>query len=215
MKNYKYTVGILLIVLLLGCESQSVEVEKYGSINGLILNGETYEPLAGVQVATNPATSSVITDSSGSFTFTKVLEGDVAITAHKNDFLSNSISVAVYENDPTYLTFYLMKDDNDVGWIQIFDPVPGNGAVDQRSSMTMQWDVDQQYSSKILEYTVYYFTSNSTTQLIAGEGLTSKSVVVNGLEFSTVYYWYVVAKHEGERVANSPTWSFKTGEDDY
>lgn len=32
------------------------------------------------------------------------------------------------------------------------------------------------------------------------------------LQLTTTYYWYVVAKYDGNIVANSPTWSFKTGD---
>jgi hypothetical protein len=116
----------------------------------------------------------------------------------------------VYENETTALTFYLLKDENEVGWVTIYDPVPGNGAVDQNLSFTFQWKVDQQNKSKELDYTVYYYESGSTVQKIAGENLTTKEVVVDGLKYATTYYWYVVAKYEGDKVANSPTWSFKT-----
>ena len=97
-----------------------------------------------------------------------------------------------------------------MGWVTIYDPVPGNGAVNQNTSFTFQWKVDQQYKGKQLVYTVYYFESGSIVQQIAGENLTGKEVVVDGLKLNTTYYWYVVAKHEGDKVANSPTWSLKT-----
>lgn len=200
----------LLILTMSGCEESKIDVEKYGSLQGSIYDGETYDPIEGVLIVTNPASSSSITDAIGSFQFTKVKEGEITITAHKKDYLSNSITVAVYENNLTNLTFFLLKDERDVGWVDIYDPVPGNGAVDQDSTFTMQWHVDQQYTSKELEYTIYYFKSNYTTQFIAGENLTVKEVVVDHLEYNTSYYWYVVAKFEGERVAYSPTWSFKT-----
>jgi hypothetical protein len=70
--------------------------------------------------------------------------------------------------------------------------------------------VDQENKGKQLDYTVYYFESGSTVQQIAGENLNVKEVVVSGLKPETTYYWYVVAKYEGNIVANSPTWSFKS-----
>lgn len=140
-------------------------------------------------------------------------EGEVAITARKKDYLSSSVSVAVYENETTDLTFFLLKDEKNVGWVTIYDPVPGNGAVDQNNTFTFQWNVDQENKGKELVYTVYFYESNSTVQKIAGENLTATEVIVSGLEYSTTYYWYVVAKHEGSRVANSPTWTFRTKAD--
>ncbi|HDR50350.1 MAG TPA: hypothetical protein ENN90_01845 [Mariniphaga anaerophila] len=210
MKSLKWISSIIFLFLLLGCEEEKIDIDKYGSLSGIVLNGEDYSPLEGVLITTSPASSTVLTDKDGKFEFNKVKEGEVAITARKKDFLSNSVSVAVYEFETTALTFYLLKDEKNVGWVTIYDPVPGNGAVDQQISFTFQWKVDQENKGKQLEYTVYYFESGSTVQQLAGENLNTKEVVVSGLKHETTYYWYVVAKHEGSIVANSPTWSFKT-----
>ncbi len=197
-------------VLLFACEEEKLDIDKFGSIRGQILDGETYGPLDGVQIATNPASTSTITNTDGVFEFNKVAEGELAVTARKKDYLSSTVSVAVYDNETTSLTFFLLKDENDIGWVTFYDPVPGNGAVDQNTSLTMQWQVDQEDNSKNLEYNVYYFRANSTTQNSAGENLSDQEVIISGLESNTTYYWYVVAKYEGSRVANSPTWSFRT-----
>jgi hypothetical protein len=210
MKIFKWTGLVYFSIFILGCEETKLDVDKYGSMTGYVLNGEDYTPLEGVMITTNPATSSVLTDENGIFEIEKVLAGEVAVTARKKDFLSGSVSVSVYEEESTTLTMFLLKDERDVGWVTIYDPVPGNGAVDQPTSLTFQWKVDQENTAKQLEYTVYYFRSGSTVQNIAGENLSAKEVVVDDLDYETTYYWYVVAKYEGDMVANSPTWSFKT-----
>lgn len=210
MNKLKYIGYILFFVLLFGCEEAKLDIEKYGTVAGVIIDGESYSPLTGVQVSTNPASSSAITSTEGTFEFTKVKEGELAITARKKDYLSNTVSVAIYDGELTNLTFFLLKDEKDVGWVTIYDPVPGNGAVEQNTSLTFQWNVDQENKGKDLDYTVYYYESNSTVQKIAGEKLTETEVVVSGLEYNKTYYWYVVAKHEGSTVANSPTWTFMT-----
>lgn len=210
MNKLLYIFCVSILLLFNGCEEVKIDVDKFGSINGTVLNGEDYSPVSGVQIVTNPPSSSYLTDDLGTFQIEKVSIGEVAITAKKKDYLSSTISVAVYENDTTNVVFYLLEDEGDVGWIVIYDPVPGNGAVDQDTSMTFKWKVDQEYNDRILEYTVYYYESNSTVQYIAGENLTIEEVTVSGLNTSTTYYWYVVAKYEGLNVANSPTWTFKT-----
>lgn len=210
MKTIKWISCILLLLFLLGCEEEKIDIDKFGTLSGVVLNGEDYSPLSGVLITTSPASSTALTDSDGTFELTKTKQGEVTITARKKDYLSNSVGVAVYELETTTLTFYLLKDEKNVGWVTIYDPVPGNGAVEQHTSFTFKWKVDQEKRSKQLEYTVYYFKSNSTVQQIAGENLTTTEIVVSGLDYSTTYYWYVVAKYEGDRVANSPTWSFKT-----
>ncbi len=214
MKNIIGLSLIFLIFLLAGCEEEKIDIDKFGALTGVVLNGEDYTPLPGVLVTTSPASSTALTDAEGKFSFNKVPEGEVAITSRKKDYLSNSVSVAVYEHETTDLVFYMLKDEKDVGWVTIYDPVPGNGAVDQQTSFSFKWKVDQQNKAKELDYTVYYFESGSIVQQIAGENLIVQEVVVDGLKYNTTYFWYVVAKHEGSIVANSPTWSFKTGAED-
>lgn len=209
MKTIKWITCIFLI-LLLGCEEDNIDINRFGGLTGMVLNGEDYSPLSGVLITTSPASSTALTDSRGAFRLKKVKEGEVTVTARKKDFLSSTVSVAVYEYETDSVTFVLMKDEKNVGWVVIYDPVPGNGAVDQNTSITFKWKVDQEKKSKQLDYTVYYFKSGSTVQQIAGENLSSTEVTVDGLDYATTYYWYVVAKYEGDKVSNSPTWSFKT-----
>jgi hypothetical protein len=210
MKTLTRISYFFLVLLFIGCEEEKIDIDRFGALSGVVLNGDDYTPLSGVLVSTSPASSTALTDAEGRFEFSKIIEGEVAITARKKDFLSTSVSVSVYENETTLLTFFLLKDERDVGWVTIYDPVPGNGAIDQNKSFTFQWKVDQENPGKELDYTVYYFESASIVQQIAGENLTVKEVVVDGLKFETTYYWYVVAKFEGSKVANSPTWTFKT-----
>lgn len=210
MKTIKLISYIFFILVFLGCEPDRIDIDRFGELVGIVLDGDDYTPLPGVLIFTSPASTAVITDPDGHFFFQKVIEGEVLINARKNEYLSSSINVSVCQNERTTLTFFLLKDDNDVGWVTIYDPVPGNGADDQNPSFTFQWQVDQQDNSKEFEYTVYIFESNYTTQQIVGENLTSKEVVVSGLKYETTYFWYVVAKYEGQKVAYSPTWSFKT-----
>jgi hypothetical protein len=213
MNKLKTACFIMLAFVFFGCEEEKLDIDKFGSISGIILDGESYEPIMGVLLATNPASATAVTDEKGNFEFPKVIEGDVAITARKKDFLTNSVSVAVYDSEATEVTFFLLKDEKNIGSVIIYDPIPGNGAVDQNKSFTFKWKVDQENRSKELEYTVYIFESNSTVQQIVGENLNVKEVTVNGLKPNTTYYWYVVAKFEGSNVSNSPTWTFQTAKD--
>lgn len=44
------------LLLLFSCKESDVSVD-YGSIRGKVYDGETYEPLSGVQISTTPFTS--------------------------------------------------------------------------------------------------------------------------------------------------------------
>ncbi|MDP4240658.1 MAG: carboxypeptidase-like regulatory domain-containing protein [Bacteroidota bacterium] len=210
MKRYKYIISLLCIVIFISCESDKLDIVNYGTISGVVLDAETYLPVPGVLVTTTPASDVVLSDANGKFTIQKVLEGDVAVNIKKKDYLSNSLSVAIYENQNTQMNFLIFKDDANVGTIFLYDPVPGNGAVDQNLAITFNWKVEGNNANIQLTYNIYIFESNSTVQQLLGENVDLMQVTTNGLKLSTTYYWYVVAKYQGTKVAVSPTWSFKT-----
>lgn len=202
---------VLSLTFLWSCEEQQFDIEEFGSVSGMVLDGTTYEPLSGVLITTAPASTALLTDDSGSFLMEKVKAGDVILSARKKDYLSGTVNIAVFEGEGTAVTFFLLDDENNVGNVTIFDPVPGNGAVNQELDFTLMWNVEQDNRDIELEYSVFIFESNSTTQDLVGENISSREVVVSDLKANTTYFWYVVAKYEGRNVANSPTWSFRTG----
>ncbi|WP_297335550.1 carboxypeptidase-like regulatory domain-containing protein [Algoriphagus sp.] len=213
MKYRNFNLGLLVFVTLFlsSCEEELLDVDRFGTITGIVVDGTTYEPLPGVLVTTTPASNAVLSDEGGTFQLDKISAGDVLINARKNEYLTGSISVAVYEEENTAVTFFLLEDENNVGDVVLFDPVPGNGAVDQPLSFTLSWNVDQENRGVELDYTVYLFESGSTTQTIVSENLQNREAVISNLKTNTTYFWYVVAKFDGKNVANSPTWTFRTG----
>jgi hypothetical protein len=179
-------------------------------VNGIVVDGDTYLPVQGVLITTTPASVSLLTDAQGKFSIPKIKEGEVAVNVKKKDYLGNTLSVAIYNGEETKLDFLIFKDENDIGNITFYDPVPGNGALDQLLGFSLKWNVDGKKASTVLTYSIYIFESGSTVQKLVGEGITNREVTVTGLKNSTTYYWYVVANYEGNKVAFSPTWSFKT-----
>lgn len=208
MKVYRHIIFGLFLILLSSCEETKLDVVNYGSIKGTVVDGDSYEPLQGVLVTTVPASISLLTDNEGKFTIPKVKEGEVSVNIKKKDYLSNTLTVAIYDNEETLLDFLIFKDDKNIGNVSIYDPVPGNGALDQPTGFTLKWNVDGKRVSD-LTYSIYLFESNSTAQKLVGEDIQTKEVTVNDLKLSTTYFWYVVAKYEGNKIAFSPTWSFK------
>ena len=210
MKTYKYIICILFSALLTSCETEKVDILYYGTINGIVRDAESYLPIQGALVTTTPASISLLSDAEGKFSIPKIKEGEVAVNIKKKDYLANSLTVAVYDEESTQLDFLIFKDNKNIGNVSIYDPVPGNGAVDQNLAITLKWKVEGNKASTGLTYTIYIFESNSTVQNLLGEDVLLQEVTTNGLKLSTTYFWYVVAKYEGNKVAFSPTWSFKT-----
>ncbi|GAB2631171.1 carboxypeptidase regulatory-like domain-containing protein [Belliella aquatica] len=208
----KSNILILFIILFacISCEDEQFGIDKFGSISGTVVDGETYEPLSGVLITTSPASTTVLTDSAGNFSFDKIREGDINLSARKKEFLTQTVNVAVFPDENTFSTFFLLKDERNIGNVLIFDPVPGNGAVNQPFNITFRWSVEQQNRNIELTYNVFLFESNSSSQITVGDNLTQREVVVSDLKPNTTYFWYVLARADGRNVGNSPTWSFRT-----
>ena len=208
-----YSLGLLFFASFIACESDELDIVNYGTIEGQVMDGETYLPLAGVMISTTPASVTLLTDTEGKFSIPKVKEGDIDVNLEKMDYLSNSLKVAVFEGEVTSMDFLIFKDYNETGNIVIFDPVPGNGAVDQKLAITLKWNIEGKKSGIEVLYNIYLFESNSTVQNLLSEDVILKEVTTDNLKPNTTYFWYVVARHDGHRVANSPTWTFKTGDE--
>lgn len=201
---------LIFIFFMTSCEEDMFDVDKFGTISGTVVDGETYEPISGVMISTSPSSTTLLTDSTGNFQFERVVAGEVVLTARKKEYLTQSVNIAVFERENTAATFFLLKDERNIGNVFIFDPVPGNGSINQPLSQTFRWSVEQQNRNIELTYNVFLFESNSSTQITVGDNLSQTEVVVSNLRPNRIYYWYVVARADGRNVANSPTWSFRT-----
>lgn len=210
MKNSISFIFLICLTFMISCDEEKLDIVNYGSVSGTVIDGDTYLPIEGVLITTTPASVSLLTDADGKFTISKISEGEVAVNVKKKEYLNNTISVAIYGEEETKLDFLLYRDENDIGEISIFDPVPGNGALDQLTGFTMKWNVEGKKAQTELTYSIYIFESNSTIQRLVGDGIVDKQVTVNDLKYSTTYFWYVVANYKGNKIAFSPTWSFKT-----
>ena len=210
MKNYIKELFLIIVPFCISCESDKLDIVSYGSIDGKVIDGESYLPIQGALITTTPASIAVLSNEKGEFTIPKIKVGDVALNIKKKDFLSSSLSVAIFENEATKMELLVFKEDTNIGIISLYDPVPGNGAVDQNLAVTLKWKAEGNKTNTKLSYNIYIFESNSTVQKVLGENIELLEVTTSGLKYSTTYYWYVVTKYEGDKIAFSPTWSFRT-----
>ena len=109
MRKIIYIICCFLFASLISCDEEKLDVVNYGSISGTVLDGVTYLPVQGALVTTTPASISLLTDADGKFSIPKLKEGEVAVNLKKKDYLSNSLSVAIYGEEQTQLDFLLLK----------------------------------------------------------------------------------------------------------
>ncbi|MBD1208931.1 MAG: carboxypeptidase regulatory-like domain-containing protein [Ignavibacteria bacterium] len=72
-----------------------------GSIEGRILDAETFRPIIGATISTQPPTNSLLTDSLGRFTLSNITIGNYTINAFHNSYISGNTAVAVLAGQQT------------------------------------------------------------------------------------------------------------------
>lgn len=90
-----------------------VEPERFGSLQGTVLDFETGQPIAGAGVTTSPATDAIVTGADGGFTVSDALVGSYTITGSRSGYLTNTATVSVRQGRTAQATLFLRPDDDD------------------------------------------------------------------------------------------------------
>ena len=88
------------------------------------------------------------------------------------------------------------------------DPTPPQGAHEQLTTVTLSW-VCSDPDGDAITYDIYFGTDDPPATVLYW-GQTTASVTVTGLNFTTTYYWRVLARDARGAVTWSPVWSFTT-----
>ena len=207
--NIKYSfIAVLCMTVLLGCSKETITPETFGDINGQVLNSETEEGIAGVNITTSPATNSILTNQDGNFSLNEVTTGNYNVTASKSNFESATVSVNVRQGKTATAQIFLDPEDGSgeqsltaevTAWNE--RRVNNDNMGDDSTFADVEYEVSNNSDDvDINEYEVYFdiYTSGNTfskeeadTALAAGEkniaefskyvqSTTIDSVVVSG-----------------------------------
>ncbi len=141
----------------------------------------------------------------------------------------HTVDLTAYIGTPIYVAFVLEQNDGDRWILDNIDMIANASAPNPATTPTpvdiaMDITIDTTNSNAVAfswaaaptgdaptAYDVYLGDSPSTLNLLGTLGATS--VDVTGMEYSTLYYWQVVAKNVGGDAVGSATWSFTTEAD--
>jgi hypothetical protein len=172
-----------LVLLVAGCDDETLGPESRGTIAGVVQDAETNEAVAQANVTTSPPTQSVLTGEDGSFEITDVSTGSYSIQASKTDYESRSVQVSVQENQTTSATLLLERTDefsSDTDSLTAEVTNWFNDRVNRDNSGTDSIFADVEYSARnvgdvrIQNYEVYFEidTSEGTfSQEVQGDSL--------------------------------------------
>ena len=148
----------------------------------------------------------------------------------------HTVDLSAYVGQSIYVAFVLEQNDGDRWIIDNVDMIADASAPDPATtptpadmatgvvidtaddnmdgnpdnSVTFAWEAATT-GDPATAYDVYLGDSPSTLNLLGTLGNTT--VDITGMEYSTLYYWQIVAKNVGGEAMNSPIWSFTTQSD--
>ncbi len=87
------------------------------------------------------------------------------------------------------------------------EPSPEDGAVDQPTSLVLKWNCEDP-DGDVLTYTLYFGISENPP--LKADNISVSEYSISDLDYSTKYYWKVVARDEKGEETEGPVWSFTT-----
>jgi len=151
---------LLVAALLFGCKESTLLPERYGAIDGQVVDFSTGAPLANAAVTTSPPSSALVTDGNGRFRIDPLLVGNYTITVARDGYQTNTATVAVQDGQDTQATILLRaepEDDDttsaamDVSVLNFVNDVQGDSTV-----VRVQYRVANTGSEAIPAYEVYF-----------------------------------------------------------
>lgn len=197
--------GLFLLMGLTSCD-ENVDVQLFGNVNGTVLNTDQ-EPIANATISSNPASTTVLTDSAGTFSLENVAAGDVSISAKKTGFTTTSVTVNVIDGATINVTITMSASNVIVDPAIEVIPDPINGAIDQVRSDTLRWSLPD---ADDYTYDVLLYESNSSNEYYLSRDLSDTFAVYEDLKFGTTYFWQVLIKESGTIVSRSDVFNFAT-----
>ena len=182
-------------ILFLSCSDNSTDSPSLGTIEGQVLNGKTMQHIVGVVISTQPASSSILTESDGSFVLTDVSEGEYVVEAKRYGYNPNYAVVKVIGGKTTKATILLYDFEtlNSPPDIPVA-LVPNDKEIVADIKLTLEWECSDKDNDN-LQYDIFLSKQNPPTTLIA-QNITENEFAVDNLDTTSTYYWKIIAKDE-------------------
>jgi len=113
--NFRSLISLLLIscaFIISSCSKETVDVELFGDIEGIVIDSETDEPIPRVSLSTNPPSNSITTKNDGSFNLNNLPVGNYTIQARKSGYSNVSVSVNVQEDRVASAQIVMVPEDD-------------------------------------------------------------------------------------------------------
>ncbi len=154
-----FSLLLLAALTLTACKDGLVEPERFGSIEGAVVDFETGIRIANASISTTPATNSISADGDGLFTVPDVLTGTYTITASRTGYQQNTVTVSVQEGRVAQAVINLKQTEDGPAAAQISAEVlrfTNEPFTPDSSFVTVEYRARNQGGTSIGAYEVYF-----------------------------------------------------------
>lgn len=204
------TILFIAIFFSFSCTEDKINPEAKGHIKGQVIDNESDDGIQDVQLTTNPATKTYLTNDSGYFYITDIDIGEYTIAMRKGGYRSESVNVKVAEEDTTEITVIMTRNaDFNKAPVVRNQPVPASGEDDQPLTVELKWSAYDQNGEDTLTYEIALYKSGEPDLKTVIKNLSDTIYTLENLEYNTTYFWQLSVS-DGTTTVNSEIWSFKT-----
>ena len=209
MKKYIFLVFASFFLINFGCSEDTIDVVLTGNISGKVTDKITGEALENVKITTNPASTTVFTDSVGRFRLVDVKVDDYSVQAELAGYAAGFESTTVQEGKTAAVSFELKLANSDNNPPSVPNLVtPEDGAVEQPLEVQFIWEASDPENDE-LSYTLD-LRNGSTDEMQIFEVGQDTTFTVSNLQLATKYFWQVTVTDDTNDPVSSIISEFKT-----
>ncbi|KXN98751.1 fibronectin [Aequorivita aquimaris] len=209
MKKYIFLVFASFFLINFGCSEDTIDVVLTGNISGKVTDKITGEALENVKITTNPASTTVFTDSVGRFRLVDVKVDDYSVQAELAGYAAGFESTTVQEGKTAAVSFELKLANSDNNPPSVPNLVtPEDGAVEQPLQVQFIWEASDPENDE-LSYKLD-LRNGSTDEIQVFEVGQDTTFTVSNLQLATKYFWQVTVTDDTNDPVSSIISEFKT-----
>ncbi len=209
MKKYITFICAICFLIFWSCSEDTIDVILYGSLTGKVVDKVTGDPLNNVKITTNPASTTVFTDTLGNFKIIKLAVDDYSVQAEADGYARGFESIAITESNTSAVSFELSVANTDN--LPPSAPIlvsPEDGTEELPLEVTFVWQATDPENDE-LTYTLD-LRNGTTDEMQVFEVGQDTTYTVNNLQLATKYFWQVTVSDDTNDPVSSIISEFKT-----
>ncbi|WP_434981293.1 carboxypeptidase regulatory-like domain-containing protein [Daejeonia sp. YH14] len=212
MKNIFKILFILLVISgLSACREEQVEKAETGFLKGKVVKRGSNEPVSNAKITTAPTSTTVFTDTDGSFEITDIPLGDYSVKAELSGFLANYQAANLQNPGQVVTIVFEMEDDESLNTApsqpELISPV--DNAENQPLSVELTWKSTDPDEDDVLVYSLIV-KNDQNTDVVEVADLKEAAYTLKDLKFGVSYFWQVSVTDGIHDAVLSPVYKFTT-----